>query len=309
MIKRWLTYLAVWGLCLILFLTQRQWTCHILFISVCALPPLSLLLMYPTIRSACADVQIPKDLSRGANASLSITVTCRGPKPKWQANMTLQHSFSGRKLRIKPNTSLPVEHCGLLRIHIRGIYLYDYLGLFRFRLTHPDMVEIPVHPEPVPPKSIPELNNRISIRWIPRRGGGYSENHDLRLYRPGDSLHQIHWKLSAKTGKLILREPLEQLCSQLLLRLDLKAPLDELDSKLGQLLLLSQYLLDKQLPHYWQVLTGEGIRSYSITDEESLSKAMDQLLGCSLAKEGSVLDTSSNAAWWHYIGGDSSENT
>lgn len=308
MVKRWLTYLAVLGSCLILYLLHRQWAPCILFIAVCALPPLSLLMMRRTIRSAHADVQIPQKLTCGTDVSASVTVTCRGPKPQWQADMVLQHSFSGEKLRPKPNTPLSAQHCGLLRLHIRGIYLYDYLGLFRFRLARPQTLEIPVHPEPVAPESIPELSNRVSVTWQPRRGGGFSENHDLRLYRPGDSLQQIHWKLSAKTGSLILREPLEPLYSRLLLRMDLKGTPQELDSKLGQLLWLSRYLLQKQLPHHWQVMTGLGIRSFRICDEQSLSESMDQLLGCSPAKEGSVLETSAHAAWWHYIGGDSREN-
>ncbi|MBR2633811.1 MAG: DUF58 domain-containing protein, partial [Lentisphaeria bacterium] len=42
----------------------------------------------------------------------------------------------------------------------------------------------------------------------PKPGGGYGENYEIRQYRPGDNLNQIHWKLSAKVGDLMLREPM-----------------------------------------------------------------------------------------------------
>lgn len=307
MVKRWLAYLAVWFCCLMLYLVHRNWVCCILFIAATALPPVSLLLMRRPIQSAQAAVNIPEKLTRGTPAAAAIEVTCRGPIPQWQAVMTLQHSFSGEKRRIKPSASLPTDHCGLLQLRIRGIYLQDYMGLFRFRLAGPRQIDVAVRPNPIAPDTLPELGRHLSVSWRPRRGGGYSENHDLRLYRPGDSLQQIHWKLSAKTGSLILREPLEPLHSRLLLRLDLQGSPMELDEKLGRLLWLSTYLLDKGLPHHWQVLTGLGIRAFAVCDEGSMYAAMDSLLGCPPATEGTVLDTPAQAAWWHYIGGDSHE--
>lgn len=305
--KRWLSYLAVWLGCLVFFLVYRYWAGVMVFAAVSMLPPVSLLLSRQAVRSSKAVFSLPQALTRGEDARFQIQIDCKGPKPEWRAKVRLRHSFSGETKRLKNGAPLPTGHCGILHLTVRGIYLYDYLGLFRFRLAHPKQVRIPVRPEPIAPKEVPELGAKTHTRWQPRRGGGFSENHDLRLYRPGDNLQQIHWKLSAKTGNLILREPLEPLHSRLLLRLDLSGSAQVLDRKLSNLLWMSRYLLGKQLPHHWQVWTAAGIRHYFITDETTLLSSLDALLDCAPAAEGSVLDRASNAAWWYYIGGDDDE--
>lgn len=307
MLKRWLSYLAIWLVCLVLFLAYRQWAGVVIFTAVSLLPPVSLMLSRRAVRSSKTVISLPQALTRGEQMPLMICMDCSGAKPEWKAKLFLRHSYTGQQKKIKSGQPLPAEHCGMLRLTVRGIYIYDYLGLFRFRLSHPEQLELPVRPEPLAPKQIPELGAQTQTRWKPRRGGGFSENHDLRLYRPGDSLQQIHWKLSAKTGNLILREPLEPLHSRLLLRLDLRGTPEELDRKMAQLLWMSRHLLSKKLPHHWQALTAGGIRRFYVSDEKSLLASLDALLGCEPASEGSVLDQVSNAAWWYYIGGDDDE--
>ena len=82
---------------------------------------------------------------------------------------------------------------------------------------------------------------------------------------------------------------------------------EQIDHKLGVLLWMSRYLLSKNLPHHWQVMTASGIQTFSCEDESALLASLDALLRCRPAVAGSVLETSANAAWWHYIGGDAHE--
>ena len=309
MVKRWLGFLTVWLSCLIFFLFYRQWPGCILFAAVTALPPLSLFLMAPAIRSAKTKFDIPRAVLRGQEATVNLSVEGKDYDPLWSAKLRMRHSFSGKTRKIKPNQKLPTAHCGNLRIEVGGVYIHDPLGLFRFRIIPGQQFDIAVRPEPVAPESIPELAGKSTTQWRPRPGGGFSESHDLRSYRPGDDLRQIHWKLTAKTGSLILREPMEPLHSRLLLRLELMGTADEIDRKLAQLLWLSKHLLSKGLPHHWQALTATGSEEFTVTDEESLYLSLDNLLRRQPATAGSVLDQPSNAAWWHYIGGDSHEES
>lgn len=309
MVKRWLVFLTVWLSCLIFFLFYREWPGWILFAAVTALPPLSLLLMGSSLRSSKLNCSIPHAVIRGQQATVELSVTAKDYDPLWSAKLRLSHSFSGKTYKIKPNQNLPTAHCGILCISVGGVYIHDPLGLFRFRIAPRRQIEVAVRPEPAAPEAIPELGGKTATQWRPRRGGGFAESHDLRLYRPGDNLRQIHWKLSAKTGSLILREPMEPLHSRLLLRMELMGNLEEIDGKLSHLLWLSNYLLSKGLPHHWQVLTAKGAAEFTITDEETLFLSLDSLLRCQPATAGSVLDQPSNAAWWHYIGGDSHEES
>ena len=307
MAKRWLTFLAVWLGCLIFFYAYREWASVLLFGGITLLPAAALFLSRQAIRSSKLRQDLPDAVNRGDPATLDIGLSCEGPQPDWLLRITVRHTVTGKRKKLRPGASLPTDHCGAWEITVHGLYIFDILGLFPFRVTRPQTLFLPIRPLPIAPESIPELGNHAAVHWHPRRGGGFSENHDLRLYRPGDSLQQIHWKLSAKTGNLILREPLEPLRNRLLLRLDLSGTAEQIDRKLGILLWLSRYLLSKQLPHYWQVMTDGGVQTFSCQDEYTLLTSLDRLLQCKPAVSGSVLDTPANAAWWHYIGGEADE--
>ena len=148
----------------------------------------------------------------------------------------------------------------------------------------------------------PDLNQFIARSWRPKFGGGFAENHELRPYRPGDSLNQIHWKLSAKTGDLILREPMEPNGNLVLVTMDLNGTPEELDHKFGRLLWPSGYLLENGLRHELRVLTADGPVSCPIINEPALTAAVDALLCCP-AGDGTLLDADCGAAWQFHIGG------
>ena len=86
---------------------------------------------------------------------------------------------------------------------------------------------------------------RIGVRRQRRRGEG-SEFHQLRAYRPGDSLRQIDWKASSRYQKLISREYQSERDQQLVFLLDCgrrmrhaDAAGEHLDQTLNALLLLA----------------------------------------------------------------------
>ncbi|GGC73672.1 DUF58 domain-containing protein [Hoyosella rhizosphaerae] len=67
-----------------------------------------------------------------------------------------------------------------------------------------------VHAYPLSPPqatAIPKtpLPDRIGMHLTPRRGAGV-EFANTRLYQPGDPLHAINWKVSARTGRLHITE-------------------------------------------------------------------------------------------------------
>ena len=70
--------------------------------------------------------------------------------------------------------------------------------------------EIVVYPALV---AIPDMRERASAgngaAALPRRGRG-DDVYNLREYRPGDDQRFIHWRSSAKTGELIVREVAEE---------------------------------------------------------------------------------------------------
>ena len=93
----------------------------------------------------------------------------------------------------------------------------------------------------------------------------------------------------------------------MLLTMDLYGTASDLDDKLGRLLWLSNWLLERGITFEIQVLTGNGIESWTIREEWDLHKCMESLLCTPFAPVGSIRDRSFTAAWRHHIGGEQGE--
>jgi len=229
--------------------------------------------------------------------------SCHLPMPPFRGILRLRSCFTAEVLRYNADKGIPTEHCGGYTVTVEKARVCDYLGLFAFPVPQKEEKILRILPKPVPISEIPDLKRHLSLLWRPKPGGGYAENHELRLYRPGDRLNQVHWKLSAKTGKLILREPMEPQQGLILVTMTLQGTPEILDRKLGRLLWLGNHILQQELPFELRVLTGNGIVSFSVTDSQELNRAMDALLCAGVATEGSIRDRCYSASWHYHIGG------
>lgn len=306
MARRWILYLLAWVGCLVFFCAYQQWFAWLVLVAVLCLPVFSLLVSLPAMLSAKLQMEAPMEVSMGTACSLELYCRSVMPVPMWRCKVRLERPITGESWVLAEDGMLPSQHCGQLICTVEKARIYDYLGLFGLPLRGQHQKEILVRPEPVPVEELPEILNREhACSWRPKQGGGYAENHELRLYRPGDSVQQIHWKLSAKTGRLILREPLLPEKGQLSLYLQLTGTPGQIDRKMGQLLWLGQCLLERRVDAELHCLTGEGTVRLSITSPESLHDAVDQLLGSSHAGYGQ--ESVENTAGAYVIGGGQNE--
>ncbi len=292
--------------CVIFYLAYREWFSGLVLTAVLFLPLFSLLVSLPAMLTARVELRLPKAVTMGTPQDLTIFYGSRLPTPPWRVLISVTRPITGERWVMKDVQELPTEHCGTLECVIKKAKVCDYLGLIAIPMRKGDAQRLVVRPKPVP-VSLEGLERAVTKAWLPKRGGGFAENHELRLYRPGDSVQQIHWKLSAKTGSLILREPMVPVRNRLVLQLDLRGSREVLDRKLGQLLWAGQQLLERDLHFCVQALTGEGVRERAVTGEVSLTRAIDALLRASPADTGSVLDLPQNADWQAFLGGDADE--
>ncbi len=305
MLLRRLNYALLLALSLVFYWSYREWMGFFLLVLAVTLPWFSLVCSLAAMCKVRLGVYCPAAaVEQGVTAHAS--VLCRCPLPPPPVKARLEVGMQGTKRRYQEGDPLPTAHCGRVDITVKKAWVYDYLGLFRWRRRKAPGAVLLVRPVPVPVEPLPDITRYLANNWKPRPGGGFSENHELRLYRPGDNLHQVHWKLSAKTGKLILREPMEPVRSLALLTMELRGSPEALDRKLGQLLWMSRYLLDNGIPHQIHCLTGRGIERWQVENEEQLTQALDGILSA-------PMDTTGRkpryiAASWHYsIGGDPDE--
>ena len=308
MVKRWLKFVAVWICCVVFYLLYREWFSYLLLTAVTALPLLSLVLSLPAILLARLRIELPPVVARGTHIKVHVSLDTKIPLPQWRMRMIGRHLLWGKDWVLRAYGDFPTEHCGTVTCKCARYWIYDYLGLFCLPKRGPAAFAVSVRPVPEMPVPAPNVDEYMSKSWRPKAGGGFSEHHELRLYRPGDHLKQIHWKLSAKTGELIFREAMIPQGGRMLLWLHHSGTPEELDRKLGRLVWTSNFLRRMGLQHDVLAYTGEGPRIWHIGTEHTMVDVLDLLLLTPPAEtDGEQALSGISAAWQFYIGGDAYE--
>lgn len=307
MTQRRIVYFTALAACLLFYWANRAWLSGLLLAAAFFLPWFSLLLSLPAMVSCKISLQCADHVTVGTPTRVSCNIQCRFPVALLTGKLRLYIPAAGKKKWIKPGTVLPTAHCGAFRLQCSYLWICDYLGLFRLPVRVNEDRLVLVRPVPVSPGELPDMSRYLCGITRPKAGGGYSENHELRLYRPGDNLQQIHWKLSAKTGTLIIREPMEAQQDAAILTMVLSGQPDQLDRKLGQLLGMSVFLAEQGIRHRIFCYTGKGMSIHSVATEQDATDALDALLQMSPAQDD-VLPVYPKAIWRHHIGGGDHED-
>lgn len=297
-------YLTVLLCCLGFYIAYQQWLAWFLLLLVVVLPWFSLLISLPAMLRFRVEVGGPRVIRMGIGAEAQLLGWCSLPVPPFRGRLRLTRMTTGESWKRRKALLLPTEHCGALEAVPERVRVYDYLGLIGLPVKAVGKRTLLVRPEPVRIPELPELKRFLARAWRPKPGGGFAENHELRLYRPGDGLNQIHWKLTAKTGKLIIREPVEPERGLVLVTMNLRGSPEVLDQKFGKLLWLGNHLLELGLAFRIQVLTGSGVRSFSVTGEPGLWEAVDSLLCEKPVAAGDLRNMEFRASWHYHIGGE-----
>lgn len=289
------------------YIASGEWISQILFYTVVGLPLLSLLLSLPAILDFRASAAGADILETGDEAELWLLGSSNRPMPPFRGRIRVHSCLTGKDWRYEADQGLSTQHCGGFVATAEKVWISDYLGLFSFPVRRKKEKIILIRPKEVAVPQLTELRQPEANRWIPKSGGGFSENHEHRLYRPGDNLNQVHWKLSAKVGDLILREPMEPVRGAVLLTMTLGGTAEELDRKFGRLLWTGRFLLKKELSFEIRALTGKGLLSCPVDSDSALMKGIDALLCTPCTESGSVRDYTFPASWQYHIGGEPDE--
>ena len=307
MTGRRLIYLASLAGCLVFYYFYREWLSWLFLMCVVFLPWLSLLLSLPMIATLRSKLTLPATVPLGQECRASAELHCDFPVPFFRCRFRVTHAITGERKTLRSSQSLPTHVCGILKVEPVRVGVYDYLGLFWLPVKKIPETTVCIWPDQVPVVPTPDFAVQPPRRWKPKQGGGFSENHDLRLYRPGDNLQQIHWKLSAKTGKLILREAIVPDHQILSLSLDLSGSPEVLNRKLGRLLWLGSLLVEKGRPYNISALTGKGVLTWQVDSESAMIAAITQLLGAPAAESGTLEGVQAYAGRTYRIGGEPDE--
>lgn len=159
---------------------------------------------------------------RGEECTLEIIINNHSGLPISCFEITISmdslfYGSSGSKvhsLQLKPGInrlSFPVklDKYGVYTAKISAPAAYDYLHLFSLKREFSAECSISVMPDAGPSGKIHEAIYEEGFDEFTdntRRGNVSSNVTDIREYQPGDRLSRIHWKLTEKLDKLIVKE-------------------------------------------------------------------------------------------------------
>ncbi len=227
---RWAIYLAALGGMAAFAVNYTGWVSHYIFLVTLFLPLVSLLLTLLGWRGIRVDIAVPDTVRRGEAAEAQIHIIPRAGF-RWyplclpvllSADAGTQAGGGRRYHRFRPcdgagdggdrlpymHIPLDTAHTGLVRIGIFGVYVTDPMGLFPLPLHKGGLRrEMLILPHATPPVHAPDLSGAGQGPLVPATG--FSEQTEIRTYRPGDPMRSVHWKLSAKTDTVLVREAME----------------------------------------------------------------------------------------------------
>lgn len=170
---------------------------------------------------------------------------------------------------------IDTSHSGVTVFEIKRFWTVSMLGLFSLPANISSKKYVLILPPPVKPANTLALQQ--GTRLQPKPGGGFSEEHDMRKYRPGDPVRSIHWKLSAKLDSLIIREPLVPPPHSRLIQIARWNNAHERDLILGRLRWVCKYMLKWQMPFYVKFADDSTVAE--VNDEKDLVDFLCRVLG------------------------------
>ncbi|MCI9598291.1 MAG: DUF58 domain-containing protein [Firmicutes bacterium] len=206
-------------------------------------------------------------------------------------------TVGGRKT-VSARLSFKGSNVGILLVSTKKIRVYDAFGLFAFQkaslpdqavTVYPRLQDMLVHME----RSIE--NSGDGSRYSPHRPGqDVSEIFALREYASGDEVRKIHWKLSSKIDRTMVRDFSRPLNYSMFLLMELtKGPEKVVDAVVEAYLSLSHGLLADGINHSlaWYDAGEDAFHTRELDSFEDFDMAAAQVLSSfSSEKSGIALD-------------------
>ena len=175
--------------------------------------------------------------------------------------LTVKNLLNGMMLHEKVRISghrttrrIQSSYCGRLLVTPERVRLYDCFGLIGIPLNCREKCHITVQPDGfetqimlADPTGGPADSEQYSQY---RPGADLTETFQLREYVPGDSPRQIHWKLSGKLDRLIVRDPGLPILQDVLLFWERTAPEEtpgSLDAQAEAIVSIGRSLLEQDV--------------------------------------------------------------
>lgn len=134
---------------------------------------------------------------------------------------------------------LKIEKIGKYEVMINKVILQDFIGMLYFHVpvtSSCTVTALPEGSEAIDFEPGGFLSAMSESEESGKKGSDFSEVSDIREYIPGDRIRDIHWKLSAKAQKLMVKERVSVSGSEMVILMELSE-----DEKLSEDVLTGTY--------------------------------------------------------------------
>ena len=250
---------------LFFYVLYPRWFSWYLLVLILFLIPFDLIISLPGMLTKRAVLAAPRILKQGEDGMLSVVNLHRRWFPAGCIKVRLREISDGDVIlhRLKCESergslremAINTSRSGFTAFEIDRLSATSLIGLFSIPVAAESRAGVLILPAPIKPPNGVSLPRVSALR--PEQSGIFSEDHDLRPYRPGDPLKSVHWKLSAKYDSLIVREPLLPPPHRRMVYISQWNNAQERNVALGRLQWVSDYLLEKDL-HFYLRLGNSG---------------------------------------------------
>lgn len=197
----------------------------VLVLALVLLPLGSVLLQLIRRRGLRLELSAPSDLERDARGSVVLTLHNPGILPVGHGvcRLRMTNLLTGGQEQLAVPVFAPgrgshsvsldfsSRHCGRVALQSEKLYLYDPFGVAGVSCGVSAAAQITVQPACFPQTILISADANCpddsEVYSAEKPGYDLSEVWQLREYQPGDSPRQIHWKLSGKLDRLVVRDP------------------------------------------------------------------------------------------------------
>ena len=253
-------------------------------------------------------------MDRPARAVITLSVENRNtllPVTKGIAKVRYRNDFTGEKGKMKIRFSvdagkkrdrrIPVvmNNCGNVAIIVEKVRIYDYLNIFAWTVgknfeTQNVLILPPLKEMYLGRDRWYNETSEDSDRFSKyKKGDDPSEIFDVREFVDGDKIQRIHWKLSGKTGSLMVKEGSLPLTKVVNIFIDLcvqseKEQAHEDANRLVQgIYSISMFMIEHKIPqnYIWYDEKNDVIQERIVEQEEELLWMFQALFRCRITKD------------------------
>lgn len=223
MLKNRIQYLILLLVIAVFYIFTNEYVTFLLFIFFLILPAFSFTLLLLSYKKITVEFDIPPILKKAEAAAIHFTLSNPSFFPVSGAVLyvSCRNHLTGKEIAVKvfcignkkanfTSFAISDKNAGRISVTLNKIKVCDIFGLFSLSkkvsceksgLIYPDTYHVQIAMEN--PAEIFGDGEHYSQT---KKGQDVNEIFALREYTPGDEIRKIHWKLSAKQGKFVVRD-------------------------------------------------------------------------------------------------------